>query len=129
MPRQWRVVERAGQQHGAVMMPYPVLHPEDAGCYRDRRFLLEPSSKRYSKLKRYTDLQPVCRACPLQAACAEWGIAHEGDWGMFGGLTPDERAQVRKDRQQLLVEPTTAYLYDMGDNPHAARLPEQTEND
>lgn len=127
MPRQWRVIERDGKPYGVAMMPYPVLHPEDAACRGDRRFLLELNGKyAASPLKRWADLRPVCRACPLQAACAEWGIAHEGEWGMFGGLTPNERDDIRQSRQQLRVEPENAHVYDMAEDPrtYTATAPE-----
>lgn len=39
----------------------------------------------------------LCRACPLQADCAEYAIAHEL-YGIWGGLTPTERSTIRAKR-------------------------------
>jgi hypothetical protein len=37
---------------------------------------------------------------------------------MFGGLTPSERAAIRKERRQVLVEPHAAYVYGLDEDPH-----------
>jgi hypothetical protein len=48
-----------------------------------------------------------CDACPVRLACLRWALDVEGDgisvrgrYGIYGGLTPDERAQLtRKARR------------------------------
>lgn len=95
----------------AAMMPYPVTFAEDAKCLNDEAFTdelpREPVVLEYMKLK--------CATCPLMKACREWGIAHELEWGIFGGLVPTERAKVREARSQIGFEPSRAYLYGLGD--------------
>jgi len=39
----------------------------------------------------------ICNACPVRIQCAEFAIAHEPEWGFWGGLTPKQRRQIRKD--------------------------------
>lgn len=34
----------------------------------------------------------ICNTCPHQQACAEWAITTSQDYGIYGGLTPKERA-------------------------------------
>jgi WhiB family redox-sensing transcriptional regulator len=43
----------------------------------------------------------ICARCPLQPDCAEYGIAHAGRkaGGVWGGLTPDEREEIRRQRR------------------------------
>ena len=33
----------------------------------------------------------ICRRCPVVGACLEWARSAEEDYGIWGGLTPDER--------------------------------------
>lgn len=42
-----------------------------------------------------------CRACPVQRDCLLHALANE-DHGMWGGLSERERAQLRKQRADLL---------------------------
>ena len=37
----------------------------------------------------------VCAACPVRAFCAEYAVRTGSDDGIFGGLTPDERRDLR----------------------------------
>lgn len=39
----------------------------------------------------------LCSACSYQVDCAEWGIMYE-TFGIWGGLTPRERIQIRRAR-------------------------------
>lgn len=43
----------------------------------------------------------ICVDCPVQSECLEWAIATGQDFGIWGGLTSDERRVLR--RQNLLV--------------------------
>jgi WhiB family redox-sensing transcriptional regulator len=42
----------------------------------------------------------ICRRCPLREECAEWAIATEQGYGVFGGTTPNERAVIRTTRRR-----------------------------
>ena len=39
----------------------------------------------------------ICGGCPHRRECREWGIANEAH-GIWGGLTPRARQQIRRDR-------------------------------
>lgn len=39
--------------------------------------------------------QTVCRACPVITICLDYAIPQPGLEGIWGGLTPDQRQQVR----------------------------------
>lgn len=38
----------------------------------------------------------LCAACPLQKLCLDTALANEEHWGIWGGLTGDERAILRR---------------------------------
>lgn len=110
LPRQWRVLQRGGRTVAAVMMPYPTLD-SGANCIGDEAFSAELERAPKTQI---AYMKSKCAACPLQLACAEWGIAHEREF-LYGGLTPQERAAIRRERGQVVVEPSAAHQYGMGD--------------
>ena len=40
----------------------------------------------------------ACRGCPVRALCAQYAIDHNERFGIWGGLTGRERANIRKAR-------------------------------
>lgn len=110
VPKQWRIFDRGGKRQVAVMMPYPTLD-NGAKCVNDDAYLTE-SCNGDSEKATLDYMRAKCESCPLVTACREWGIAHEGHL-MFGGLTPTERKVIRKERGQVLLEPSNAHVYGM----------------
>lgn len=51
-------------------------------------------------------VKKVCASCPVLEQCAEWAIHHE-KWGIWGGLTPQERNKIRKQRNIFVEDPIT----------------------
>lgn len=49
----------------------------------------------------------ICRQCPHQVECAEWGIQNE-DFGIWGGLTESNRRAIRRQRRISLKEEKSA---------------------
>jgi hypothetical protein len=49
----------------------------------------------------------ICKKCPHQTECAEWGIAKES-FGIWGGLMPRERARARAAKGITLKEENVA---------------------
>lgn len=45
----------------------------------------------------------ICRGCEVRAACLEYAIETEQEHGVWGGLTPDERAALARDGTSKLV--------------------------
>lgn len=37
----------------------------------------------------------ICGTCQVRVVCRAWGIRHE-EFGIWGGLTPRERARIRR---------------------------------
>ena len=48
----------------------------------------------------YREARAVCDACPVRVDCLQWALDSHTDHGMWGGLNPNERKQLRR-RQQL----------------------------
>ena len=40
----------------------------------------------------------LCRACPARARCLDWALAKGEQSGIWGGTTPDERADILRHR-------------------------------
>lgn len=42
------------------------------------------------------DAIKICNECPLKAQCAEYAITQGEEYGIWGGLTADDRKRLRK---------------------------------
>lgn len=42
------------------------------------------------------EAKAVCAMCPVRAACLEWALKAREPHGIFGGLTEQERAMLRR---------------------------------
>jgi WhiB family redox-sensing transcriptional regulator len=40
----------------------------------------------------------VCQGCPVRTACLEWALAHDERFGIWGGLSEQERRRLKKAR-------------------------------
>jgi len=49
----------------------------------------------------------ICRSCPHQSECAEWGIQKER-FGIWGGLSENERRNMRRANNIVLKEEDVA---------------------
>jgi WhiB family redox-sensing transcriptional regulator len=63
-------------------LPY-AFFPEDSVWPSERRLMVAAA-------------KAVCNRCPLQDMCADYGIMTNEDWGIWGGLTPEDRKQLRR---------------------------------
>lgn len=56
--------------------------------------------------KRGDDVEPakrICAQCPVRLPCLAYGLEHEAEsyrYGIFGGLTPQERRALTKQQRQ-----------------------------
>ena len=42
----------------------------------------------------------ICAACPVLAQCLDFALEARQDYGVWGGLTEDERRSLRRSRQR-----------------------------
>jgi len=54
-----------------------------------------------------TQLKSMCKRCPHFQECAEWGIKNE-KYGIWGGLSSQERIRIRRQRGITLREADVA---------------------
>lgn len=73
---------------------------DDAACAKDGRDLWYADD---SETRRLGEAKRICRACPVQTKCLEHALAIEAAdertnlrYGIYGGLTPKERAELTK---------------------------------
>jgi WhiB family redox-sensing transcriptional regulator len=41
----------------------------------------------------------VCAQCPVVLECRQWALSVDDNWAVLGGLTPDQRHELRRRRQ------------------------------
>jgi len=59
----------------------------------------------------------VCAACPVRAECLHTALVNGEAWGIWGGLTPDERAEIAATNDYPMPEVRPAH----GTNPRYAK--------
>lgn len=42
------------------------------------------------------DAKAICRRCPVQRDCLDWALDVNEEFGIWGGLSPSERAELRR---------------------------------
>lgn len=41
-----------------------------------------------------------CAPCPARSECLEYALAHNENWGIWGGTTLDERLAIKRERRR-----------------------------
>lgn len=63
------------------------------GRWIDRLFFPEPGSGGYAH-RSLAEARRICERCPVRLPCLEAAIANGERWGVWGGLTPEERRSI-----------------------------------
>jgi WhiB family redox-sensing transcriptional regulator len=72
--------------------------PADAAWQHDARCaLIDPAP--FLDEHRQAEAAAICERCPVQAACLEYALEHDERFGIWGGLSPRERARLRRRRK------------------------------
>lgn len=75
---------------GASVVLVNVPDLPDAACgYMDRELWFSGDAASVRKAK------AVCADCPARVACLDWAQSHRERFGVWGGLTADERREQR----------------------------------
>ena len=69
--------------------PHDWWHPEP-----------RPDSRGQTSREQYEQARAVCRLCPVRDECLDHALAHGEAFGMWGGMTPRERSNERRRREQ-----------------------------
>ena len=81
----------------------PALHVDDwewhlsAGCRgMDVNTFYNPENERgMAKRRREADAKVICAGCPVRQRCLEWALTVREPHGVWGGMTPVERDELR----------------------------------
>jgi WhiB family transcriptional regulator, redox-sensing transcriptional regulator len=76
-------------------------------AWRDRAACLEEDPERFfpigtagPALERIAEAKAVCRSCKVVAQCLAYALETHQDYGVWGGLSEDERRALRRSRQR-----------------------------
>ena len=76
----------------------------DANCKGKPTIVFFPNLDRTNLSSRWLLAREICADCKVTEQCLSlvMGLEYTDDkWGMFGGLTPDERQQLREKREKV----------------------------
>ncbi len=73
-----------------------------AACRTADPDLFFPSTNGAGAQRQHRQAKTVCAACPVLAECLTFALDRGLDYGVFGGLTADERRALRRN---LLHQP------------------------
>lgn len=67
---------------------------DDALCAQVDPAIFYPEKGRQSD-----DAKKICARCPVAAECLEYGLEKSDGWGTWGGLAPEDRKKVLRERR------------------------------
>lgn len=73
---------------------------DHAACRDTDPELFFPVGESGPALRQTRMAQAVCAGCPVAADCLEWALEHGVGDGVFGGMTADERRDLRRTVQE-----------------------------
>lgn len=76
-----------------------------AACRDEHPELMFPVGNDGPALAQIRQAKTVCTSCPVTAQCLQWALEHGQDRGIWGGLTPDERRALKREREHAAKEP------------------------
>ena len=118
LPRRWGWHAQTHQ----LCVVMPVVDYTQANCVgREDLYLAESVTPEQA-----SEAESLCDACPIKKQCHAWALAHE-QYGYWAGTTPAMRAEQRKQIGLRVVEPATAHVFGLNDDPLDA-FPEQCDN-
>ena len=71
-----------------------------AACRSADPELFFPVSGFGQALKQVADAKAICASCPVRRQCLEFALRTRQAHGIWGGLTEDERASIRRPRSR-----------------------------
>lgn len=66
-------------------------------------FFYEDNERGEIKDKRIAAAKQICDGCSVKTQCLEFALQIKEDYGIWGGLTPEERYTIRRRRQRNKV--------------------------
>ena len=69
---------------------------DDAACGDADPELFFPDGDTVSIRMQVKAAKAICRGCPVSATCLSWALASGQEFGIWGGLTEDERHRLQR---------------------------------
>lgn len=73
--------------------PKPPAWTSDASCAQSDPAIFFPP-----KGGRVTAARKICARCPVADLCLEYGLEHDDAYGIYGGMTVQQREQIKRKR-------------------------------
>lgn len=91
----------AGSHDGLFQHPATADIPDwlyEAACRgMDVSIFYRPDNERGTPARRRDQrAKAVCATCPVSKSCLDWALASREPYGIWGGMTPDERARLER---------------------------------
>jgi WhiB family redox-sensing transcriptional regulator len=88
----------------------------EASCLEEDPELFFPIGSTGPAIDQIERARAVCMGCSVRAECLEWALSTGQDAGVWGGLSEEERRQIRRARrkEQRLVRQREAQLVPAG---------------
>jgi WhiB family redox-sensing transcriptional regulator len=90
-----------------------------ARCRYEDPELFFPIGISPTALQQAEEARAVCQSCPLVEACLEWALETREPFGVFGGMTADERRDLRPSPASAVPgqgSPSAARCWDAEDD-------------
>jgi WhiB family redox-sensing transcriptional regulator len=71
-----------------------------AACRESDPELFFPEGTAGPALETAAQAKRICAACPVRAQCLDWALSHRAEFGVWGGLTEQERRAARSTPPQ-----------------------------
>jgi WhiB family redox-sensing transcriptional regulator len=55
-------------------------------------FFAPPGERPTARMRRESAAKQICATCPVQQTCLQWALVTREPYGVWGGSTPEERA-------------------------------------
>jgi hypothetical protein len=81
---------------------------EQASCRNEDPNLFFPKGDSGPWLIAIEQAKAICRACPVLETCGQWAAAQRIEYGIFGALTEQERASIRRSTRRRRLNPEAA---------------------
>jgi WhiB family redox-sensing transcriptional regulator len=72
----------------------------DAACLSEDPDLFFPIGTTGDAVPQIMAAKSICATCPVLSTCLEFALESRQDYGVWGGLTEDERRSLRRSRQR-----------------------------
>lgn len=74
-----------------------------ANCADEEPELFFPTGTSGPARLQIEEAKLVCRSCDVREKCLEWALENNQDWGVWGGLSEDERRALKRRNARVNI--------------------------